>query len=493
MPIRDLPRNPNIEHLKQQARTLQRQVRTGAAGAQATVRELHPDPDALADPASFPLTDAQLVIARQYGFASWPKLRRHVTVVSAYARSPHLAAPEEAGDPADRFLRLACLVYGGDRPARREQARRLLADHPELATASIHTMAAVGEVAAAAALLAEDPSQARAEGGPHRWEPLLYAAYSRLDSPDPKHSTLEVARLLLAHGADPNAGYLWESVYPFTALTGAFGGGEDGDGNDPPHQYAMELARLLLDAGADPNDTQTLYNRGLGGAGRDLGHIRLLLAYGLGRGDGGLWQARVGAAVPTPAQLLEDELLRAARDDLPELARLMIEHGVDVNGRGWHPVFGGRTAYELAARNGSREVAELLAAAGAVVTTLDPAQELVAAGLRADRAEVERLLAAHPGLAAEAVRREPFLVIRAAERGRTEAVRVLAALGFDVDALARTTALHLAAWNGDLETVKALVELGADQTVRDREHDATPLGWAEYNHQHEVAAYLAGA
>jgi hypothetical protein len=219
-------------------------------------------------------------------------LRGHVEVVTWYARSPHRAP---AGGPlttetarAREFLRLACLTYGGDDPARRGQARELLAVHPQIAAASIHT-AAAGDVAAAAAILADDPAQASAHGGPHDWEPLLYLAYSRLDSTAPGHSTLEVARLLLASGADPNAGYLWEGAYAFTALTGALGEGEDAV-NQPRHQFWLPLARLLLDAGADPNDSQGLYNR-MFAASDD--HLRLLFSYGLGTGtgNGGPWHA----------------------------------------------------------------------------------------------------------------------------------------------------------------------------------------------------------
>ena len=57
---------------------------------------------------------------------------------------------------------------------------------------------------------------------------------------------MPVARLLLDHGADPDTGYLWEGTYPFTALTGAFGGGED-RGNQPPHSQGLALARMLLE------------------------------------------------------------------------------------------------------------------------------------------------------------------------------------------------------------------------------------------------------
>jgi ankyrin repeat protein len=47
------------------------------------------------------------------------------------------------------------------------------------------------------------------------------------------------------------------------------------------------------------------------------------------------------------------------------------------------------------------------------------------------------------------------------------------------DTGSRHTALHSAAWNGDLKMATLLVEAGADRTARDEEHDGTPLGWAE--------------
>ena len=42
------------------------------------------------------------------------------------------------------------------------------------------------------------------------------------------------------------------------------------------------------------------------------------------------------------------------------------------------------------------------------------------------------------------------------------------------------TALHLAAQNGDLDAIRALLELGADPTVRDGLYDGTPANWAEH-------------
>ena len=55
---RDLPDHPNLDHLKKQAKALLRTLREHDANAS--------------------LTDAQHALAREYGFASWPKLKAHV-------------------------------------------------------------------------------------------------------------------------------------------------------------------------------------------------------------------------------------------------------------------------------------------------------------------------------------------------------------------------------------------------------------------------------
>ncbi|WP_061300769.1 ankyrin repeat domain-containing protein [Herbidospora cretacea] len=475
MPIDRLPDNPSLEHLRKQAKTLLQHVRAGAPEALGLLAEFHPRP-----PQTARLADAQLVTARRYGFASWPRLKAHLDTVARYSRSPHRV--EASAELPQEFLRLACLTYGADHPGRTGGADLLLARHPDLATATVFTLAATGSADALAGLLAANPALARTQGGPFGWEPLLYLAYARLAAPG---RPVEAARLLLEHGADPDAGFLWDGLTsPFTALTGAFGGGE---GDQPPHPEGPALARLLLEHGADPNDAQTLYNRGLGGTfSDDAAHLRLLLEFGLGRDRGGPWRARLGPTLPSPRQLLREELATAALRGGPARTRLLLAHGVEADGRGQHPAFGGRTPYELALLNGHTEVAELLAAAGASAR-LEGMEAFVAACMRADAAAVAAL---GPALLARALADHPELINRAAGQRKTAAVSLLADLGFDVDHLHASTPLHDAAWNDDVETAAALLRLGADPTIKDTRFGATPLGWAEHGGRHRVAALL---
>jgi hypothetical protein len=94
----------------------------------------------------------------------------------------------KSDDDASKFLRLACITYfGADHPSRRDRARQIFAEKPHLAKANLYSAAAVGDVAAVADFLTRG-ADVHAKGGPFNWEPLLYAAYSRLDSQTEGHS-----------------------------------------------------------------------------------------------------------------------------------------------------------------------------------------------------------------------------------------------------------------------------------------------------------------
>ena len=482
MPTQELPANPSLENLRKQAKSLLKAVLANDSAALTRLREFHPKANAIN---KFHLSDAQLVIARTYGFSSWSKLKRYVEVVDRHPfLPPH---PNEVTESlTDRFIRLACLDYLADYVDRRIKAREMLAENPSTATENIYTATVVGDVATVDRMLRENAALRRARGGPHNWEPLLYAAYSRLNSEAPGHSTLEVAKLLLERGADPNAGFLWNGDYVFTALTGAFGEGEGGPLHQPEHQYGHELARLLLEAGADPNDSQTLYNRMFTGG---VSHLKLLFEFGLGKGGDGPWFKRVGDKLGTPSEMLQQQMGWAAKYNQLERMKLLIEHGVDINGIDTRLE---RTAYELAVLHGHKEIAQLLLEHGAKPATLNHLDAFAGACLTADGDRARSMLAADPTLIEQLGERRVELLQLAGESNKQEAIRLMVDLGFDLNERNRTTALHNAAGSGHLEMVKLLLSLGADPTIRDTEFNGLPSGWANYGEHTEVADYMDG-
>jgi ankyrin repeat protein len=115
-----------------------------------------------------------------------------------------------------------------------------------------------------------------------------------------------------------------------------------------------------------------------------------------------------------------------------------------------------------------------------------------------DKDTLAALVAASPDIA-----RSDAVMMGAVDFSHYDLVTWLLAQGANVNA--RTdwgsghTALHSAAWNGDLRMAMLLVEAGADIHARDSEHDNTPAGWAKVAIEvtnnpdcKEVADYLAG-
>ena len=500
----DLPSEPSLQQLRHQARDLQRAVRRGDQDALAEVAGRHPDgrPDGAAA-AAFPLSAAQLVVARRYDFPSWVRLRRYVEVVERYSRFPNRMAAEPANpaNPANEFLRLACLYYEDDEPGRWAQARQILLDQPEITRLSVGAAAAAADLPRLAAHLAADRRAAARPGGPFRCEPLFYLAYARHDPAIGEAAVLGAARMLLQSGADPNAGYLWHGLpTPFTVLTGVFGEGELGPVRQPRHPHALALARLLLEAGADPNDGQALYNR-MFEPGND--HLELLFEFGLGAGDGGPWRARMGEVADTPPQMLRGDLVWAIAHGMTDRVRLLLDHGVDVSApfdEGTAAPFDdGTTAAQMASTTGHADLIDLLVAHGAPVPDLTPSDAFIAAALAADRAAVDRLRRDYPGLADEVRSARPALVTWAAACGRPDAAELLVDLGFDVNAKGRTdmpsdqpwqTALHKAAGDGNLDLAQVLLRLGADPDIRDARFGSTPLGWARHFGHDSMAELL---
>ena len=84
--VRPLPSRPNLEYERKQAKKLLQQIHQGDPEAwqraRAQLRDLTP-----AAPDEFRLSDAQFAIAREYGFASWPRLVEYYTTLERHERS----------------------------------------------------------------------------------------------------------------------------------------------------------------------------------------------------------------------------------------------------------------------------------------------------------------------------------------------------------------------------------------------------------------------
>jgi hypothetical protein len=488
---RPRPDRVDLDPLRRRAGELHRQANAGAAEARSWLRR-HLQLD---DRSDVPLHLVRLAIARSRGFRRWPAMLAAAKELRAASRDPLRAAATGGDEPLEMFLRHAVLLYGpGDGPERWATARRINADHPELAATDLYAAAALADHEALTRHLSTDSDNVNRPGGPFGWAPLLYLTYSRVRD----DLTLEEAewslQTLLDHRADPDAGFLWRGQPPpFTALTGLFGGGEQGETAQPAHPYAVPLARLLLAAGADPNDGQTLYHRMFGETDE---HLELLFAHGLGQGDGGPWRRRLGDRLDPPEAMVRAQLTWAITHGQQRRIRLLADHGVDLAAplaSSWLPTAptGDRrpTPVELAIASGRDDVGALLVQLGAPAPATDVESQLAAALLRGDEAEVERLIRNEPARLADLRRSRPSLVLRAVVLGRPDAVRLLVRQGFDVNARGRQdlpveqpweTALHHAAGEGAVAMTELLLSLGAATDVLDDRFRATPLGWARF-------------
>ncbi|MHB8462287.1 MAG: ankyrin repeat domain-containing protein [Vulcanimicrobiaceae bacterium] len=128
MPTRRLPGHPDLQQLKQQAKDLLRAHRDRSIQAIQRIEEFHPRYRRVSDSeiagAHLKLADAHVTIAREYGFASWPRLKAHVE--NPNRENFSLPAHERLKDPL--FRHAVDLLDAGDA----EGLRAHLRAHPAL-------------------------------------------------------------------------------------------------------------------------------------------------------------------------------------------------------------------------------------------------------------------------------------------------------------------------------------------------------------------------
>src|SRR5215469_4924674 len=135
MSDREIPARPNLEQYKKQAKDLVRECGLGVADAVARVRRHHPRFHSLTEnellSRKVALTDAQLVIAREHGFESWPKFSHHIETVNLIESVASLT------DPVAAFLEVACVPrHSGHGSGGLEHAEMILARYGQVATSN---------------------------------------------------------------------------------------------------------------------------------------------------------------------------------------------------------------------------------------------------------------------------------------------------------------------------------------------------------------------
>ena len=342
--------------------------------------------DGIATVEGISIAAARTELARRHGFRTWARLRRHVEA---------LRTGEEPPTP---FMLAYRAVENGDR----EQLVELLDRYPELV-------------------------RLRGTNG----NDLLGMA-----------GDLDLVRLLLERGADPNRG----NVYGWTKL------------HQAGYSNSRTLAQLILGTGARTD----LFARGDGGTPLVValfwGHREVVDL--LGREPRNL---RVAAGL-------------GLVDEIRELA------GTPRAGahRGFYRPHGGFPAWEPS--DDAQEILDEALVWAAKSGRIEALDVLVELGARLDA--------------------DPYrgtALTWAAFNGRTAAVRRLLELGADPNRRGTfggpthgkgVTALHLAAQNGRRETVEALLAGGADPAIRVALHEGPAWGWAAFGGHPSLAGLL---
>jgi ankyrin repeat protein len=296
---------------------------------------------------------------------------------------------------------------------------------------------------------------------------------------------------------------------------------------------SQEAVRLLLERGADPNvrdEGDWAFPIHFAAEKGDLPLVKLLVEHGadtIGEGDhhelGVIGWASAWDYVPPRPELVEYLLAHGARHtifsavavgDIDAIRRIVVaspaelERRMDLTNRRRRPVHlavvkrqpaalaalldlgadpdtldeAGLTALDQAALRGEVEMAQTLIGRGARIG--------MAAAVGLGRtADIEPLIRLDPdGL--KPGHRWGTLIVRASERSSGKVVETLIGLGASpnawddphtaVDGAAHYTPLHAAAWNGNVDAIRVLLEHGANPAARETRYCGTPAGWANH-------------
>ena len=447
-PHLSLPSNPNLRQLRNQAKDLWRAFKSREPDASLRFRQSLPQLAGLSDEevfgAKLGLKDAQRTLAVEYGFDDWEALKRHVEAVSSGKQGP--VYPE--GDLPEPVAAILRAVEDADV----ERVRELLDDDPGLVHVRVRSDYEEGDT-----LLHRS--------APHQID----------DGTNPDDLHLQVAQLLIDHGADIDAVGGHENTVGSTPLDAAAWAGRVG------------MVKLLLANGADPEKG--------GHEGVDYNPVSTAVSHGrkeifkllieAGAQYGIQHTIRMGMLEETRELLDADPsllnrtkkvdprwpegevpLVLAAGD--PDIFNLLLERGADVNARDPH----GYTPLMAARSMGNDAGVKALLERGV-------SQDIFGAIMDKDAVRVRELLRDDP-TTANPIGEGPVPLIWAGRYGDREIIRLLLETGTepnvwrDVDHFGKTALDMVISYQED-DAVRLMLDYGADPEFKGEGNQASTL------------------
>ncbi len=407
-----LPDAPNLEWLRKEARRRLTELRAR-------------EPDRR-------LADAQLDLAREYGFPGWRALKAHID---------SLTTEGQLFDATEK-----------------------------------------GEVKRVASLLDADANHLHARRKPYAWTLLHTAAHA---------GHLPVVDLLLQRGLDVNVRERGDNTYAmhWAAAAGHLdivrrladaGGDVVGRGDD--HELDV-IGWATCWEGCDDDAHRAvaafLLSRGA------QHHIFSAIALNLGEELRRIVRVTPGSLEKPMSRNegFQRPLHFAVRMNRPEMVRLLLELGADPLGTDGS---GANAAMYATTPGSDRALMEAQRGRGAF--------DLRVAVAVHDWPAASALLRDAPGLMQRGGSQAGVLH-QMAKRNDAAAVRWLLDHGADPNGRwhhwdAEVTPLHLAAMHGDAAVVQLLLDAGADVRIRDSKHDSDPIGWAEHTGRADIVRQL---
>lgn len=444
-----LPPNPNLKHLKKQAKALLRAFRRnepeaveafGTLGLKRTPK----------------LADAQHLVAREYGFRTWPELKTHV---------------EASAQISEDVLRQARKAFRDDDAA---AFRRILERYPVLKAFIDRPVEGlegplISSVQSAEMLdvLVDAGADINARS---RW---WAGGFGLLDcaSPDVAARAIQRGAVVTVHAA-ARLGML-DKLEELIAQDPELVHKRGGDGQTPLHfASTVEIAEFLLERGADIDA-------------RDVDHESTPAQY-MVRNRQDVARHLIGRGCTTDLLMaaalgVKDLALKHLAAE-PECIRLRVSDeyfpmvGSGKGGTiyqwklGWYV-----SACQVARSFGHSELFDLL-------MERSPAEEklLNACWLHDDQL-VETLLARNPDLAQALPAAGRRHVAHAARNNDGAAARLMLEAGLPVAGVSsqhQGSALHWAAWHGNAELVRLILMQTPPLEDTANEYNSTPMGWA---------------